>query len=69
MNQFSGIKDFSENIGELVLEILLSSNINSIADLNLSENYSWFHNPETEEEREGNVDLLAELISKQTGLL
>ena len=53
----------SENIGELVLEILLSSSIDSIADLNLGVNSSWFR-----EDREGNADLLAELISKQAGL-
>ena len=63
MNEFSGNEDVSENIGELVLEILLSSSIDSIADLNLSKNKSWF-----KEDREGNVDLLAELISKQAGL-
>lgn len=32
----------NENIGEIVLETLLSSNIDSITDLNLSSNYSWF---------------------------
>ena len=68
MIKFSDNSEDSENIGELVLEILLSSNINSIADLNLKDNKSWFKNPETEEEREDNVDLLADLLSKQAGL-
>ena len=62
-------KDREENIGELVLETLLNSSIDSITDLNLGSNYSWFYHPDTEEERSGNVDLLAELISKQAGLI
>ena len=56
-------KDREENIGEFVLETLLSSNIESITDLNLRDNRSWFN-----EESLSNVSLLAELISKQTGL-
>ena len=68
MNRFSGDEDRDENIGELVLETLLNSNINSIIDLNLGDNSSWFKHPDTEEERSSNVDLLAELISKQAGL-
>ena len=56
-------KDRDENIGEFVLETLLSSNIESITDLNLRDNRSWFN-----EESLSNVSLLAELISKQTGL-
>ena len=55
-------------MGELVLETLLSSNVDSIIDLNLSDNNSWFWHPVTKEERSDNVDLLAELISKQTAL-
>lgn len=55
-------------MGEIVLETLLSSNIDSITDLNLSDNYSWFYHPETHEERTINIELLAELISKQAGL-
>ena len=43
------------------METLLSYNVDSIIDLNLSENESWFKYP-------GNADLLAELISRQTGL-
>ena len=57
---FSGDNDVNENIGEVVLEALLTSNINSIVDLNLEDNKSWFkHN--------SNADLLAEVISKQVG--
>ena len=57
MSSFSGERWTN---GELVLESLLSSSIDSITDLNLSENRAWF-NPV-------GVDLLAELISKQAGL-
>ena len=38
LNGFSRDSDREENIGELVLEALLSSNINSITDLNLGYN-------------------------------
>ena len=55
-------------MGELVLEALLSSNIDTITDLNLGYNKSWFEHPDTKEERQGNVDLLLELITKQAGL-
>ena len=68
MNFFSCNNDRVENIGELVLEVLLSSNIDSITDLGLSGNESWFKNPNSLEERSYNVDLLLELISKQAGL-
>ena len=44
MNRFSWDKDRDENIGELVLETLLNSNIKSITDLNFSYNNSWFNN-------------------------
>ena len=60
--------DIDENIGELVLESLLASRIDSIEELNFSGNKSWFWNPQTNEERTGNIDLLAEIISKQAGL-
>ena len=68
MEYFSYDSDSEQNIGELILETLLSSNINSINDLNLSYNSSWFNNPNTGEERSGNVDLLVELILKQASL-
>ena len=68
MYQFSGNRDRDVNIGELVLETLLNSNIEFITDLNLSYNLSWFKHPDTQEERPSNVDLLVEFISKQTGL-
>ena len=64
MSYFSDDKDELNNIGELVLEILMSSNIDSITDLDFSQNPSWFKG----EARSGNVDLLVELITKQTGL-
>ena len=69
MEGFSCNLDRNENIGELVLEILLGSNIDSISNLNLDRNSSWFENPITNEERSGNVDRLAELISKQANLI
>ena len=59
MNRFSEDKDKVENICELVLESLLSSNIDSVTNLNLSENMSWFKHPDTSEEKSGNIDLLA----------
>ena len=70
MELFSSNKDTVENIGELVLEALLNNNIQSIQDLNLSYNQSWFIviNSKTYEDRSSNVDLLGELISKQSGL-
>ena len=68
MRYFSYAYDREQNIGELVLESLLSSNIVSITDLDLGYNKSWFKHPETYEERSGNIDLLVELISKLTGL-
>ena len=65
---FSFDKDRDENLGELFLETLLSSSIDSITDLILGGNSSWFQHPDTKEERSVNVDLLAELISKQISL-
>ena len=47
MNKFSADEDRHENIGELILETLLNSSINSITDLNLSDNKSWFEHPDT----------------------
>ena len=64
MNVFSSYKDHDEKIGELVVEILLNSNIDSINTLSFYENSTWFYNPSTREERLGCVDLLVELISK-----
>ena len=58
MDYFSMNKDKDTSIGELVLESLLSSNIESITDLNLSFNKSWFKNFDTIEESSSNVDLL-----------
>ena len=63
MNDFSSDRDSNMNMGEFVLEALLGSNIQSITDLNLYGNSSWFKNPETQEEKSGSVDLLVELIS------
>ena len=68
MNSFSFLNyQLVENIGELILEPLLSSNIDSITELSLARNFSWFKHPDSEQERAG-LDLLAELISKQAGL-
>ena len=65
MREFSADKDRDVNIGELVLEILLSSNVHTITDLDLSGNSSWSKHPETGYDRSSNVDLLMELMSKQ----
>ena len=42
MERFSDASDHNENIGELVLENLLNSNIDKITNLDLSYNKSWF---------------------------
>ena len=60
-------EDRNENIGEFILETILSSNI-AIKDLNLFQNSSWFKHPDTQEYNVSNEDLLAELIDKQVGL-
>ena len=64
MTRFSKDKDHDENIGELVLENLLNSNIDTIINLDLRWNRSRFKHLYTGEERSGNVDLLVELITK-----
>ena len=46
----------------------MSSNINTITDLNLRANESWFKHPDTKEERSDNVALLADLIIKHADL-
>ena len=61
MDYFSFDEDRDHNIGELVLETLLSYNVDSIIDLNFGCNESWFNHSE-------NVDLLTELISRQNRL-
>ena len=57
---------FITNFGENVFETLLNSNIDCITDLNLSSNRFWFQ-PRTND-KPNNFNLLAELISKQTGI-
>ena len=64
MYGFSENRDRNKNIGELVLEILLNSSIDTITVLDFCSNMSWFLHPGTGEERSGNVLLLVELISK-----
>ena len=61
MEYFSHDSDRENNMGEIILESILSSNIDSINDLNLGFNNSWFS-----EDRSGNIDLLALLMTKQT---
>lgn len=61
MYRFSNDEAEDQNIGELVFESLLNSNVESIIDLNLGSNSSWFDYP-------GNVDLLTEFISRQNCL-
>ena len=68
MENFSSNEDRDTNmliIGELVLGPLVNSSNESIKELILSKNASWFKNPDTYEERQGNVNLLADLIAKQ----
>ena len=67
MGAFSSGED-RENIGEIILEALMSSNFNTITNLNLFENRSWFKHPDTSEERSGNLALVADLIIKHADL-
>ena len=68
MYAFSGDSDREQNIGELVFETLLNASVDSLIELDISCNESWFSNPSTREERTDNVSLLSELISRQTRL-
>ena len=43
-SQFSGDKDGNESAGSTIMEAILNSSVNSIQDLNLSNNQSWFKN-------------------------
>ena len=57
MEKFGFYWDKDEKISELVLEILLCSNINSITDLNLCGNPSWFQQlSDLDYERTGQID-------------
>ena len=66
ITSFGPMIEINENNGELILEILLNSNIESITNLNLGSNSSWFMHISvlTREEKTKNVDLLTELIVK-----
>ena len=44
MNKFSGYGSGDDNVGEFIFETLLNSNIDSITDLNFSENAMLFYN-------------------------
>ena len=68
MGKFSSGSDSNGNICETILESLLSSNIDSITNLNLGSNKSWFKNSGTNQEICSNAVLLSELISKQAGI-
>ena len=68
LNMYSFSYNQNDNAGELVLETLLDSSLDTIIDLNLGDNETWFRHPETKEERSTNVELLTELISRQTRL-
>ena len=63
------MNDRDGKIGEQIFEAILNSNIDSISDLNFFYNHSWFTDQYTEEDRSSNIELLKELISKQTSLL
>ena len=68
MYGFSDDKDRDASIGEHVLEALLSSSMNSITDLYLYANQSWFKHPDLREENNGNVELLAQLLIKHASI-
>ena len=57
-------RDKYENLGEIILESLLSSSIESISNLSFANNTSWF----CHSDKSGNIDLLSELITKQADL-
>ena len=50
MQELNGSDDKEENMGVHVLEALLSANIETITDLNLSSNESWFKDLATQED-------------------
>ena len=62
MHSFSSWSDSEQSIGELILETLLNFTVDSLIELNLGENKSWF------KQRSANIALLSELISRQTRL-
>ena len=68
MQRFDKDDSKDQNKGELILETLLISNINTIIDLNLCNNKNWFKQPIKKDERCSNIELLADLISKQSDL-
>ena len=69
MDSFNCYNDSNgKNIGETILESLLSSNIDSITDLNLRGNESWFKDEISNHEICSNADLVSEIISKQAGI-
>ena len=68
MKNYSSNVDKDQNIGELIFETLLNYRVDTIVELNLSINQSWFMHPGTHEERTGNIDHFTEFISRQTHL-
>ena len=59
--------DNEENAGEIILEALVNSQISSIQNLQLGNNKEWFNNGN--DANEGVVDMLVEVISKQSSCL
>ena len=72
MEEFSRYNESDgKNVGETILESLLSSNIDSITDINLGCNRTWFNKSGSHGtllEICSNVNLVSELISKQAGI-
>ena len=64
MEKFNSKMDYTHEICKLVLESLLSSNINTITDLNFSKNQFWFWNLEKTLGGSEDFKLLLELILK-----
>ena len=60
--------NYNESAGQIILEALLNSSISTIEHLDLSENKSWFKK-DNYTYREGSVEMLTEVISKQTSSL
>ena len=64
LRHFSYNRDGNDSAGELILESLVNSSICTIQNLSLGVNESWFKNGDTD--REGAVEMLADVISNQT---
>ena len=71
LNSFSGTyfkRDDDESVGEIILESLVNSTITTIQELDMGGNRSWFQK-NFRSDREGYIEMLNEIISKQVSSL